>query len=535
MKIHWRQTGDPWHDWGLCELYDLLQSCEWPDGKEAQISAPDAAGFDFEAGISPQEFGATIQAQMAASDRWNELYPRFQEGKKIPRCAPSIVNGRRVAGEKCDPKVTKEEWEAHGCVGNLPSNARNKAQRISNVPLTPAALDTLLEPAGGKGSFGIAATLAVMPGETGDVSQGANPLVAKHHSNGKTRGPSAGNSARVESAQFLLPCFLASVSANKPFVKDPNGDCTVYLPENVPFDRALRLWTNLKTVALVHPDAPNGTMYRNLPLNGDGEDAQVLVLLDSLQSRLGPVRAAEDLDEEDVRELNNWLAINYSSGTNVNIGVIHRIEVPGSVFPLLQPIAPPAHWTKETLPVSFVRDCLSGVRLENTPIQSHIAAALFQQQATACWHDLAECAFTLYKRSSDATKSNRKSANLLSHFFAYFATKLHIMTDEQLTACRKIGELAGNAFCRDVTLLSRLHNSAKPSDLRENLELFAFRLMKASNGDEKNNLWHISAEQFRTVLELASTDDWAAAAQTISLFASLSAFNKNLGQAATKS
>ncbi len=533
MKIEWRQTGDPWHDWGLCELYDLLQSCEWPDEKSVQLGEPNAAGFDFEADISSAEFGAAVGRQMAAFDRWNDLHPRFQEGKKIARCAPTTENGRRVAGEKCDPKITKEEWEANGCTGNLPTNARNKAQRISNVPITPAQLTDLLSVAGGKASFEEIATLAVTPGEKGDVSQGANPLAAKHHSNGKVRGPSAGNSARTEEAQFLLPCFLASVSPHKPFVKDPTGDCTVYLPENVPFDRALRLWKHLKRRALIHPDADGGEMYRNLPLRGDGEESQLLMLLDALQSRLAPTRSADDLEAEDVVELNDWMALNYSSGTNVNVGVIHRIEVPGRVFSLLKPIDPPDYW-KEKTKVAFVRDCLAGVRLENTPLQSHIAAALFRPQKATVWHDLERCAFRLYKNTSDAGKSNRRATSLLSHFFAHFGKELQIMTDEQLTACRKIGELAGNAFSRDVTLLSRLHNTATPNDLRQNLELFAFRLMKASNGDEKSELWHISPEQFRGVLELASTPDWTAAAQTISLFASLAAFNKNLGQAAPK-
>ncbi len=534
MRMQWRQTGDPWHDWGLCELYDLLQACEWPQGKVINLGQPDAAGFDFEANISPQQFGEAIQKQMAAFDRWNDLHPRFQEGKKIARCAPSVQNGRRVAGEKCDPKVSKEEWEVNSCTGNLPANARNKAQRISNIPLTPNALAALLSVGGGKDSFEEIGTLAVTSGETGDVSQGANPLAAKHHSNGKLRGPSSGNSARTESAQFLLPCFLASVSASKPFVKDPTGDCTLYLPENVPFERAIRLWKHLKYRALVHPDTPSGEMYRNLPLRGDGEEAQLLTLLDALQSRLAPTRSSEDLGEDDVRDLNDWLAINYSSSTNVNVGVIHHIEVPKTVFPLLDPIDPPAKWTNQSK-VAFVRDCLSGVRLENTPIQSHISAALFHKQPLSFWHDLERCAFLLYKQTGDATKSNRRATGLLPHFFAHFAKQLQIMTDEQLTACRKIGELAGNAFCRDVTLLSRLHNSAKPSDLRENLELFAFRLMKASNGDERSDLWHISPEQFRAVLELTHTPNWAAASQTISLFASLAAFNKNLGQAAAKS
>jgi hypothetical protein len=536
MRIQWRQKADSWHDWGLCELYDVLLSCEWPDGKCVQISEPDSAGFDFIADVTPAEFGAAIQQQMAAADRWNDLHPRFQEGKKISRCAPTVKNGRRVPGEKYDPQVSKEEWIANGCKGDPPKNQRNKAQRISNVPEKSSRISELFNVLGGEKSFEAIARDAVTDDLKIGLLQGDNPFVAKHHSNGKARGFSMNSSPFIENSSFLLPCILTTVSTSKPFVYNPDPDvkrCTIYLPENIPFDRSLRLWGHLKRRALIHPDVEQGEMYRNVPFRGDGEEAQLLMLLDALQSRLAPVRSSGDLEAEDIPEFNDWMALNYSSGTNVNVGVIHRIQVPGTVFPLLKTILSPSHW-KETVSLTFVRDCLSGVRMENTPIQSHIAAALFQKQKTALWHDLENCAFSLYKNTDDAGKSNRRAVSLLPHFFAHFAKELLIMNDDQLMACRKIGELAGNAFSRDVTLLSRLHNSAKASDLRENLELFAFRLMKASNGDERGDLWHISSEQFRTVLELAHTDEWAAASQTISLFASLAAFNKNLGQAAAK-
>ena len=531
IKIQWRQQADAWHDWGLCELYELLQACEWPSGKTVCISEPDAVGFVLEGDLTPSEFGAALHQQMSGDARWNELHPRFEEGKKIDRCKPKVKDGRRVTGEKCDPKVSKDEWEANDCKGNLPKNARNKCQRIANVPLTPKALEALLSLDGGAASFDEIAVLAVTPGKNGNVTQGANPIAAKHHSNGKVRGPSSSNSAREESSTFLLPCFLASVSAWKPFIYNPDPDvkkCTLFLPDNISFDRALRLWKHLKSRALVHPDVPGGTMYRNLPYQGDGEEAQLLVLLDSLQCHLAPTREANELGEEDIRELNDWVAINYSSGTNINVGVIHRIEVPGNLFALLEPISSPSYW-KESTQLSFVADCLSGVRVENVPMQNYIARALFRPQPAIMWHDLEAAAFLLYKNTDQAGKSTRRAVRLLPHFFNFFATRLLPMNEDQLSACRKIGELAGNAFCRDVTLLSRLHNCANPDTLRENLELFAFRLMKASNGDG-TGLWHVSPKEFSAVLELAVSPQWEAAAQTISLFASLTAFNKNLGE-----
>ena len=104
------------------------------------------------------------------------------------------------------------------------------------------------------------------------------------------------------------------------------------------------------------------------------------------------------------------------------------------------------------------------------------------------------------------------------------------MTPEQLLSCKKIGELVGSAFHRDVTLLSRLHNATSPTELRSILELVAFRLFKASNGPDRTQLWHLSAGEYEELLQITHTPNWQAAAQTISAFASLKAFNINLGE-----
>jgi hypothetical protein len=527
------QTGDPWHDWGLCELYVAV--CEAADaGADIAVMSLTEAGFTICSDLAPEDLGNTLHAILTRADRWNRLHPRFEEGKKLARCQPNLVNGRRIPGEKYEPKVGKEEWEAEGCRGNPPQQARNRCQRLASITLTPKQLEALMAPDGGPGSFKEIAANAFCPSVTADVTQGADPLVAKHHSNGKVRGPSNSNTAREEDARYLLPCFCATVSPWKPFVKD--DDCTVFLPDNVPFTRALRLLHHFcRCGALIDPDSDRGDMYRNLPLRADGEEAQLLVLLDALQDRLAVRDQGDGLFAEEIVTLNDWLAVHFSSGTNVNVGAIHRIEVPGEVFPLLKPIKPPAYWKNQT-DVAFVPDCLTGLRVEDVPIQSHIARALFMihRNMNESWRLLGVVSFTLYKNTDRAGMTNRAAAALFPHFYRHFARELLIMTEDQLEACRKIGELTGSAFHRDVTMLSRLHNTSSPGDLHANLELVTFRLFKATTGEPENSLWHISPEEFQIVLDLSNSEEWQAAAQTISTFACLKAFNQNLGEGSKK-
>ncbi len=526
--LTFRQAADPWHDWGLCELHEALQIVASSESR-IQVGEADTSGFSITANMTHDEFVTALFHEMAANRRWNEVYPRFEEGKKIEGCAPKSVDGRRVEdrNDKNDPKFVKENWSSSGCEGNPPPQARNKCQRITNVPLSSTGVGNLLDPNGGAKSLQAIIEDAV-EGNESDLKQETNPLTANHHSNGKVRGPYASNSARVEKALYVLSCYATSLSPWKPFVTSPPSDCTVYLPDNVPFDRALRLWKHLHNTALRHPDEANGTMYRNLPLSGDGEAAQLLMLLDSLQSNLPAKRSSDDLNEDDIVELNNWLTISFSSGTGVNVGGVHRIEVPGEVFHLLAPIEPPPNW-KNRAAVSFVRDCLNGLRVSDATPQNNLARALLLPTSTDKWRAFESATFFLYKNTDRANTTNRRSAALLPHFMTHFCKETKLMQEDQLSACRKIGELAGQTFNRDVTMISRLHNASSPDELRSNLALLTFRLFKASNdADDRAGLYHISPQEFQRVLDMTHGPDWAKAAQTISLFACLKAFNKNI-------
>jgi hypothetical protein len=137
--------------------------------------------------------------------------------------------------------------------------------------------------------------------------------------------------------------------------------------------------------------------------------------------------------------------------------------------------------------------------------------------------------FLLFKNVDQAGKSTRGNARLLPHFLSHFAKELIQMQEEQLAACRQIGELTGRAFSKDVTLISRLHNTTSAADLRANLNLLAFRLFKASSNKD-NSAWRISPQEFQKILDslVSAPDDWQEAAQTISIFASVTAFNNNL-------
>ena len=528
LELRFAQAGDPWHDWGLCELHEALQNIAAQETR-LQVLAADASGFTLRAAMDEEELARLIHDEMASSARWNMLHPRFEEGRKISGCEPRIVDGRRVTGEKNDAKLIKENWQLSECANKPPQQARNKCQRISNVPLVPNVLANLMAVDGGAKAIEHL-VLDAVAAKNSDLKQEANPLAANHHSNGKVRGPHASNAARVAEGQFVLSCYFASLSPHKPFVTVPPSSCTVYLPDNVPFDRALRLWKQLRFNVLRHPDDSGGTMYRNLPLNGDGEAMQLLVLLDALQRTVPVTRESDDLNAEEVVELNNWLAISFSSGTGVAVGSVHRIEVPSKVFALIAPIAPPERFKNQSN-VAFVPDCLSGIRVSDATPQTYFARALMMSAASDRWRAIEDAVFFLYKNVGRANTSNRYSASLLSHFCTHFAKEMNLMENEQLEACRRIGTLAGQAFNRDVTMISRLHNISSPEQLRENLALLSFRLFKASNGSEedRHNLRQIKLEQFERVLSMAAGPDWEKAAQTISLFACLNAFNKNLG------
>ncbi len=530
MKIEWRVTGNPWHDWGLVELYKIM--CE-PELREIlNVTAPTKIGFTLFSELQPAEVGEGLARAITRADRWNALHPRFPEGRAIPRCQPRTEHGRRIPGEKYEEKVSVEEWRAADLKGNPPASVRNMCQRLVSVPVTTSQLDELFSQAGGSKSMRAVVDAALAPGEMLDMSQGVNPMVAKHHSNVTVRGPGGSNGPMEAPAQHVLACLCASISAWKPFAK--NDDTVVVLPVSLPFDVEVKLWEHLRT-SLLDPDGPKGEMYRNIPLRVDGDAAELLALLHAIVSSMAE-RHVDLFTMEEVRTLRRWVAIHFSSGTNVIVGAIRAMQTGPVLLELLEPIVVKnsqlGEEVDEQQTIGFLKDVFCEIRLDNYPWQEIVADAMLAADLspTDAWRGLTDCAFALNRCVSQAKKSNRAAARLLAASYYHFARRLINMTPEQLSSCKKIGELVGSAFHRDITLLSRLHNTTSPGDMRSILELISFRLFKASNGPDKSQLWHLSAGEYEELLQISHTPDWQAAAQTISAFASLKAFNINLAE-----
>lgn len=530
MKVlRFEQTGDPWHDWGLCELYASLLSV---DGVTCSKIEP--SGFTLETELPGDEFSKKVASQVCNAKRWNDLHPRYEEGKKISRCAPNIQNGRRIPGEKYDPKVTKQEWTEAGLKGNPPAQVRNRCLRIPTIPITAGNFTALMDDSAtleDKNSF-LYIVEEAYKGAVLHLTQSADPLIAKHHSNTKVRGSSNTNNSLSASALFAMASYCCSISPNIPFYRKQGTTAIVLLPEGNGMAILLKFWRHLKSGKILkNPDDPDGNMSTNIPFSVNGRSAHMLALLGALQDGM-TVREVNDdpFSEEDLITLTDWIAIEISSGTNIRIGNIDHIGVPGGLFPLLRKIAAPSWYKWGESGISFVKDCYVGLRFKYYPLQDKIAEALFKMESSPydCWQNLSTIAYMAYKNSDEAVTITRSSAFLLPYFYQHFAKEIIKMEEDRLEACKKIGDLVGTVFSQDVTLLSRLHNVSSPNEFRSCLELVAFRLFKFSNGKDASKSWHVSSEDFSTLLKTTDTDEWTLASQTLSAFACLKAFNQNL-------
>ena len=532
MQIEWQQTGNAWHDWGLCELYHILQSAEL-SGK-VDVGTPYMHGFTMTSELPKEDLVHQITSAIISNDRWNALHPTFPEGRAIQRCAPRTENGRRIPGEKYDDKVTKEEWETHGLKGKPPSAIRNRCQRLISVTFTASQLAEIFSQNDKNGLLYKMVEAALTPNSMGDITQGINPLVGKHHSNVTVRGPGGTNGVLAGSSQEVLASVCASISAWKPFAKDDST--IILLPVGLSFPLLVKLWQHLRYTALTDPDSSDGDMYRNIPSRVEGDAANLLALLNAIQDNLA-MRDANLLTMTEVRHLNKWMAIHLNSGTNIIVGAIHIFEAGANVFDLLEPIEIPSYKRNdgEVIPekeISFMADIFSQVRVENTTWQERMAKSILLagKNPQGAWGAMEDCAFLLSRNVKNAKTTNRWAAWHLPNCYNKFAERLTTMTTEQIAGCKKIGELTGSVFYNDITLLSRLHNTTSASDMRAILELIAFRLFKASNGTDRKGMWHLSPAEFDIIFEITHTSEWQAAAQTISAFASLKEFNINLGE-----
>lgn len=384
------------------------------------------------------------------------------------------------------------------------------------------------------------------------VTQGLNPLLNKHH-NTQVRGFSGGNSY----FQICPVCYAANLYAalegGIPFVYDPPSQQRCLILPHIPDLELLRqvyhrLGGNLRDLM----EANQLRTSTNLPVQWAQDRYSLAIsLFHNLFYRLS---VAQDTAEESwsfapipaaqakLPQLTHWLLLPFVKVQNIRFGNMHVVEVDTHLYDLVKPIP-----LGETDEIRLVLDILSRMHSRH-PGGVSVIEKLSRAIATSDSSLLCQVLFDLWKRT-DAIyfvpqEGRPHPTRLLPHFVHYFLEVNAVLNDELRGDLRILGTMIGSVFSRDVTLVSKLYNVSSEGALRSALNQVLFRLYKvglsgkvdeqgflrvAIHGESKTTT-RIKPERFTRVLEQLSAENWREAAETLSTFASLAAFNSNWPQ-----
>jgi len=377
------------------------------------------------------------------------------------------------------------------------------------------------------------------------ATQSINPLLNKYQNN-RVRGFRSSNGYYQQCSICYFTNLCTSLDANLPFVYDgPNKQVSLILPDTADLELLGRIRKRLSgnlldlgKLSQLHTSTNLRTYWWH------DRYSLSLVLFHNIFYEFS---IQEDTGEEEWsfeptvnrRKVIRWLILPFIREKNVRFGNIHAVQVNDRLYDYIKPI--PMDEGVQSL--QLVPDILSRI----TPRSRHpngiaIVQSLSKAIATSDTSLLKSAVFRLWKHS-DAINYYAKRG-LLSRFIQHFLEVNAVLDEELRDDLRALGIIIGSAFSHDVTLISKLYNVSSENTFRSALSQVLFRLYKLSTSGkltedgklkveaqgETREITRVKTDRFTRVLDQLSSQNWKEMAETLSTFASLSAFNANFSK-----
>ncbi|MCW3095504.1 MAG: hypothetical protein JWL77_1122 [Chthonomonadaceae bacterium] len=370
------------------------------------------------------------------------------------------------------------------------------------------------------------------------LTQSLHIFANKHH-NASIRGFGSGNGYFRAGATWRYALALSATEMYHPFFEARDKGTTVLLPITNDFNFLSAIHKRFKSGVLDDIrqfDVP--TSATNIPHLYKADAYSSLVsLMHCLRNRL-----TLDVDTDDWAErtllprLTRWTTAQFKRATYVSFGTFKTIEVDHRLFGYVKPL-PFQRKGQMAIEYMVVPQVFNRMTWPDTGIAGRFSQALVESSGSAMKTVLWE----MYKTSSGFTFYYRKDEIaplvLFDAFLDHFVKETYNHMDIEIrNAAKDMGKLVGRAFPRDLTLLSKIYNIQDASGLREAIKMVLFRLekmgidqAKRTNISEHERLWPIRNKPFETLLEGITDSNCREIADVFSIFASLNAFNANVG------
>ena len=570
-KLTLSLTGNPWTDFGIISLSEALRSSAPPFLIEKPFLTENEATITID--VSDIETVETWFNGMLKS-RWNQIYWLSRVGKILNRSLTYDAEGFVVAdettqiteAEKAQIKESSSQTQVKdempiaqprlsfvGFIGKGGKTGDAQKIRQQRKTIIHNFLANWISPEGKK----VCEVSGRMSNKLEKVLQMVNPFSNKHH-NTKVRG-FRGNNSNFEVGPILhFVNLCTTLEPHIPFVYNPSAkpDPTTFLMLPEIADLSLlaqvyaRLQMNLKDISDKREIATS-TNLRGSQRSSDTYSLAI-TLFHNIFYRF-TVEAENDNDsfwdfaplgepEQVRRQVARWAIIPFARKQNIRFGNFHIVEVDHRLYDFIRPIP-----FSEGDDIRLVPDILSCTE-SSAPGGENPIKHLSQAIATSDPRLMKVAIFELWK-NTDAIKFHPQRGaphpvRLLPYFIQHFLEVNAVLNKELRDDLRALGHTIGSIFSRDVTLISKLYNISSENAFREALNQVLFRLYKVGRGGEvqpngllqtevhgeEKSLTRVSSERITRILDRLSADNWKSMAETLSTFASLSAFNANFSK-----
>jgi len=371
-----------------------------------------------------------------------------------------------------------------------------------------------------------------------NASQFRNPLMNKHH-NTQVRGFRKGNGYTRSCHICSTVNLFATLDDVIPFRYD-SGQNFLVLPEVSDLDLLYRAYNRLSENVLQLGQKNQLQTSTNLrDCFSFDKDALTITLFHNLFYRfsVNQVDSSEGwtfspiVNVNEVPKLTRWQRVEFVRKENIRVGNIHSIKINHLLYDLIRPIP-----MKDGPSLQLVPDILNQLSADSKrPDGFRALQRLYHSITSSQPKTMKEAVFLLWKYH-DAIKTWPRSGvphpiRLLDNFIQHFLEVNNVLNDELRGDLRALGTQIGSLFHRDVTLISKIYNISSENVFRAVLNQALFRFYKVGQkgedqGDGKAT--PIKQERVTRILDLLTTENWKEMAETLSTFASLSAFNQSI-------
>ena len=565
-------TGNPWADFGIVSLCAELQIIAPDFLVEGPLLAENEATITI--GVSDRE---TVKAWFSdrLKSRWNQIYWLSKEARiynkslmhnvslkldvegfaitdeKIPITEDEKKRIKELSPQtqvKNEIRVATHRLNFIGTLGNGRSRDVQKIKRETKN-IVHDFVENWISPEGGK----VCEISGRVSRKLEEAHQVINPFLNKHQ-NVKVRGFGGTNTYSKISPIHRFVNLCTTLDPCIPFVyKHPTT--LLILPEIADLALLARVYEllqiNLKDISDKN-ELSTSTNLRGILRASDAYSLAITLFHNIFYKfttetedewNLAPWEEPDEVQHQVTR----WVIIPFTREQNIRFGNFNTIKVDHRLYDFIKPI--PYNENDDIRLVLDILSCISfGASGENA------VRYLSQSIATSDPQLMKTAIFRLWKHADAINFSPQRDrphpVKLLPYFIRYFLEVNAVLNDEIRDDLRALGSTIGSVFSSDVTLISKLYNVSSENAFCEFLKQVSYRLYKVGRmGEtlpdgkrqievqgESKTVTLISIERIKRISDKLSEDPnaWKPMAETLSTFASLSAFNANFFKSTNK-